>query len=194
MKLAITAVVTSAFVGLGLAACGTTTVVVPASSATPRPASSPVPASSPGSPASSPGSAVTRQAAPASPAPASPAPVTTVTRAPVTPAPAPPANTPNVTDPWAVVSAYYGAIESGDYQEAWALINYGATTGQTYQQFVNGFTCTGSQQLTEVSASATQVTFDLTATDACSGQVQHFAGTDTVENGKIVAADVRQTG
>jgi hypothetical protein len=170
MKLAITAVVTSALVGVGLGACGTTTVVVPASSATPKPATSPIPRSSSGSES-------TRHAAPASQPPA-----------------APPANAPNVTDPWAVVSAYYGAIESGDYPEAWALINYGATTGQTYQQFVSGFACTGSQQLAEVSASANQVTFDLTATDTCTGQVQHFAGTDTVENGKIVAADVRHTG
>jgi uncharacterized Ntn-hydrolase superfamily protein len=98
-----------------------------------------------------------------------------------------------VADPWAVVSAFYGAVESGNYQEAWALINYGATTGQTYQQFVNGYACTGAQQLTEVSQSGNQVSFTLAATDTCTGQVQDFAGTDTVENGKIVAADIRQT-
>ena len=56
-----------------------------------------------------------------------------------------PASTPNVTDPWAVVSAYYGDIESGNYAEAWALLSSGATTGQTYQQFVSGFACTGGQ-------------------------------------------------
>ena len=61
-----------------------------------------------------------------------------------------------------------------------------------YQQFVNGFTCTGSQDLSEVSESGNQVTFSLSATDTCNGQVQHFTGTDTVENGKIVAADVHQ--
>jgi hypothetical protein len=98
-----------------------------------------------------------------------------------------------VTDPWAVVSAYYGDIESGDYQHAWALINDGATTGQTYQQFVDGFACTGQQQLTEVGESGNQVTFTLTATDSCTGQVQHFTGTDTVQNGTIVAANVSQT-
>jgi len=99
-----------------------------------------------------------------------------------------------VTDPWAVVSAYYGDIESGNFQEAWTLIGSGATTGQTYQQFVNGFTCTGSQLVTEVGESGDQVTFDLAATNACSGQVQHFTGTDTVQNGTIVAAHVVQTG
>jgi hypothetical protein len=91
-----------------------------------------------------------------------------------------------------VVSAYYGDIESGNYQQAWALLDSGATTGQTYQQFVDGFACTGSQDLSELSASGNQVTFSLSATDTCNGQVQHFTGTDTVENGKIVAADVHQ--
>lgn len=98
-----------------------------------------------------------------------------------------------MTDPWAVVSAYYGDIESGNYRQAWALIGSGATTGQTYQQFADGFACTGSQQLTEVSESGNQVQFDLAATNDCNGQVQDFAGTDTVENGTIVAAHVVQT-
>jgi hypothetical protein len=184
MKLAITAVVTSVLVAVALAACGTATVTVPPPAATPRPPTSSSPAAGSRSPFTA-----TRQAAPVTTTPAAPAaPVATPTPA------APPANVPDVTAPWAVVSAYYGAIESGDYREAWALINYGATTGQTYQQFVDGFACTGTQTLSEVSASATQVTFDLSATDACTGQVQHFTGTDTVENGKIVAADVHQTG
>jgi hypothetical protein len=101
---------------------------------------------------------------------------------------------PNVTDPWAVLSAYYGDIESGNYAQAWALVGSGATTGQTYQQFVNGFACTGAQALTKVSESGDQVTFDLSATNSCTGQVQDFTGTDTVQNGMIVAAQVVQTG
>ncbi|HEX7996479.1 MAG TPA: hypothetical protein VF506_21375 [Streptosporangiaceae bacterium] len=67
-------------------------------------------------------------------------------------------------------------------------------TGQTYQQFVAGFTCTGDQRLTELGTSGNTVSFDLAATDVCSGRVQHFTGTDTVVNGKIVAANVRRTG
>lgn len=100
---------------------------------------------------------------------------------------------PNVTDPWAVLSAYYGDIESGNYAQAWALVGSGATTGQTYQQFVSGFACTGSQQLTDDGTSGDQVTFNLTATDSCTGQVQTYSGTDTVQNGTIVAANVQQT-
>ena len=95
---------------------------------------------------------------------------------------------PNVTSPWAVVSAYYGDIESGNYAEAWALIGSGSTTGQTYQQFVSGFACTGSQQLTDDGTSGDQVAFSLTATDSCTGQIHTYSGTDTVQNGTIVAA------
>jgi hypothetical protein len=127
------------------------------------------------------------------------APSTAPTTAPTTaaggPAPAAaPAAAPNVTDPWAVVAAYYGDIESGDYQNAWQLLDSGMTTGQTYQQFVDGFGCTGSQNLSENWESGDEVNFDLAATDDCSGAVQDFSGTDTVVNGKIVAADISADG
>ncbi len=61
------------------------------------------------------------------------------------------------------------------------------TTGQTYQQFVDGFSCTGAQDLSENWASGDQVNFDLAATDSCTGAVQDFSGTDTVQGGLIVA-------
>jgi hypothetical protein len=109
-------------------------------------------------------------------------------------APPQPVGVPNVTDPWAVVSAYYGDIESGDHAEAWALLDSGMTTGQTYQQFVDGFACTGAQTLSENWESGDNVNFDLAATNDCTGAVDDFTGTDTVENGKIVAANVTQTG
>jgi hypothetical protein len=125
----------------------------------------------------------------------------TDTSAPAAPAPAPttapqpqqPADQ-NVTDPWAVVSAYYGDIESGNYAQAYALIGNGATTGQSYQDFVAGFSCTGGQGVSENWESGDQVNFDLAATDSCSGVTQQYTGTDTVQNGIIVAADVVQKG
>jgi hypothetical protein len=110
------------------------------------------------------------------------------------PATSAPPSDPNVTDPWAVVSAYYGDVESGAYPQAWALLSSGAVTGQTYQQFVAGFSCTGAQELAEQGASGDQVSFSLAATDRCTGAVQHFSGTDTVSGGKIVAAHIIQTG
>jgi hypothetical protein len=118
----------------------------------------------------------------------------TLSAAPTTVAAAPAAApaAPDVTDPWAVVSAYYGDIESGDYQNAYALLDSGMTTGQSYQQFADGFACTGSQILSENWESGDEVNFDLAATDDCTGVVQDFSGTDTVEDGQIVAADISQ--
>jgi hypothetical protein len=118
--------------------------------------------------------------------PTSPNPVVSAETSPVT--------VPNVTNPWAVVSAYYGDVESGDYQEAWALLSSGLVTGQTFQEFVAGYACTGGQELTELSESGDQVSFDLAATNSCTGAVQYYTGTDTVVNGQIVAADVSLVG
>ena len=108
------------------------------------------------------------------------------------PAPPQPADQ-NVTDPWAVVSAYYGDLESGNYAQAYALIGDGATTGQSYRDFVAGFSCTGAQGVSENWESGDQVNFDLAATDSCTGVTQQYTGTDTVQNGITVAADVVQT-
>jgi hypothetical protein len=160
----------------------------------------------PGPPAAVAGSSVT--AAPATTRTVTK--VATVSAAPTTPAapstapaatePAPtsaqaqPAGGPNVTDPWAVVSAYYGDIDSGAYAQAYALIGNGAVTGQSYQQFAGGFACTGGQAVSENWESGDQVNFDLTATDSCTGGTDYYTGTDTVENGTITAADIQQTG
>ncbi|HEX3514886.1 MAG TPA: hypothetical protein VHT26_12885 [Trebonia sp.] len=123
-------------------------------------------------------------------------PSTTVAAPPAAPSPVAPQQPAdqNVTDPWAVVSAYYGDIESGNYEQAYALIGYGTTTGQSYQQFAAGFACTGSQAVTENWDSGNQVNFNLAAGDSCTGATQYYTGTDTVQNGIIVAADVVQTG
>lgn len=174
MRLAVTGMLSAAV--LGVAAC--TTVTTSQGPASPAPSTARPPSSTPAPSAGS----------------ANPSTAPSATGAPQAPAGVPASAAPNVTDPWAVVSAYYGDIDSGDYAGAWALLNSGATTGQTYQQFVAGFACTGAQTLTEVGESGDQVTFNLDATDSCTGQVQHFAGTDTVQNGKIVAAHVIQTG
>jgi len=172
-------------VGTGLMACGTT------SSAT-----APSPTAHAASTAAEPG--VTRTVIRYKTAPA-PAPTTTPSStgpstAAGVPSPAAPQqpNDQNVTDPWAVVSAYYGDIESGNYAQAYALIGDGATTGQSYQEFAAGFTCTGAQAVSENWDSSNQVNFDLAATDSCTGVTQYYTGTDTVENGTIVAADITQ--
>jgi hypothetical protein len=179
---------------LGVAACGspTTVTVAPTSPASSHPATA-APRSAAPTPAVT-KTVIRYKSVTATPTAAPAAPSTTAApAAPVAPASAPGAD-PNVTSPWAVVSAYYGDIESGDYAGAWALLDSGMTTGQTYQQFVSGFSCTGSQDLSENWASGDEVNFDLTATDDCTGAVQEFSGTDTVQGGLIVAADVSQVG
>jgi hypothetical protein len=39
-----------------------------------------------------------------------------------------------------------------------------------------------------------QVSFTLTATNDCTGATQYYTGTDTVSDGKIVAASITQNG
>ena len=42
--------------------------------------------------------------------------------------------------------------------------------------------------------SGDQVNFNLAATNSCNGVTQYYTGTDTVQNGLIVGANVVQTG
>jgi hypothetical protein len=73
-------------------------------------------------------------------------------------------------------------------------IGSGATTGQSYSDFAAGFSCTGSQTVSENWESGDQVNFNLAALDSCTGVTQYYTGTDTVENGIIVAANIVQAG
>ena len=102
--------------------------------------------------------------------------------------------TPQLTGPWAVVSAYYRDVDAHQYAQAWALSSPALVTFQTYQQFVAGYACTGSEQPTKLGQSGHQVTFSLTVINNCTGTAQYYTGTDTVRGGKIVAADVIRTG
>ena len=101
---------------------------------------------------------------------------------------------PHRTGPWAVVRAYYQDVSSRQYAKAWALISSALATGQTYQQFVAGYACTGTEQPAKLGLSGHQVRFNLTAVNDCTGAAQYYTGTDTVRGGKIVAADVVRTG
>jgi hypothetical protein len=129
-----------------------------------------------------------------SPAPRSPSPTPTVTQT-ATPAPPPPSSPAGIqaVTPWAVVSEYYGDIESGDYPGAYALLSSGSVTGQTYQQFVNGFACTSVEDLSDLGTTGDTVTISLNATQ-CDGTVNSYQGTYTVQGGRITAADITQTG
>jgi hypothetical protein len=128
----------------------------------------------------------------------SPAPPSTSTasgrpRAPVTPGQAPRPG-PRRPSPWAVVSAYYRDVDAHNYAKAWALISSALATGQTYQQFVAGYACTGTEQPAKLGQSGHQVSFTLAVVNDCTGAAQNYTGTDTVRGGKIIAADVTPTG
>lgn len=145
------------------------------------------------------------------PAPAAPPDTTATLRATATPSPAitntasprpsatatarrPAPPRPHRTGPWAVVAGYYRDVDSHKYATAWALISPGLATGQTYQQFVAGYDCTGSERPTKLRQSGDQVIFGLAVVNDCTGATQHYTGTDTVRGTRIVAADVTRAG
>jgi cytoskeletal protein RodZ len=132
-------------------------------------------------------------AASPSPAPTIATTASATPRTTVTPRPAA-RSKPQLTDPWAVVSTYYRDVDAHKYAQAWALISSALATFQTYQQFVAGYACTGTEQPTKLGQSGHQVSFSLTVLDDCAGATQYYSGTDTVRGGKIVAADVARTG
>jgi hypothetical protein len=98
------------------------------------------------------------------------------------------------TGPWAVVSAYYRDVSSREYAKAWALISPAMAASQSYQQFVAGYACTGTERPTRLSQSGHQVSFSLAVVNGCTAATQHYTGTDTVRGGKIIAAEVTGTG
>jgi hypothetical protein len=137
--------------------------------------------------------ATLRPAASPSPTPAITSTASGRPRAALTPRPAA-RRRPHLTGPWAVVSAYYRDVESRKYAKAWALISSGLVTGQTYQQFVAGYACTGTERPIKLGQSGHQVSFNLVVVNNCTGAAQYYTGADTVRGGKIVAADVTRTG
>jgi hypothetical protein len=106
---------------------------------------------------------------------------------------APPTTSPPVNPaagPRATVEAYFAAINAHDFQKAWNL--GGSNTGQSYQQFVQGFNGTQQDTLTIQSVSGNVVTAGLSALQT-DGTVKTFQGTYTVNNGVITSFNVRQT-
>ena len=79
-----------------------------------------------------------------------------------------------------------------DYAAAWSLLGSGLQGGG-YASFVAGYADTGRQTVTKIGQSGDQVSFTLRS-DNPDGTVQTYQGTETVTNGKIVSANVVQTG
>ncbi|MER7693759.1 protein kinase [Streptomyces sp. NPDC097610] len=87
-----------------------------------------------------------------------------------------------------VVKDYFAAINARDYARAWDL--GGKNLGGSYDSYVKGFSTTVSDTVTieSVSGDTVAVRLDALQTD---GTHKFFAGTYTVRNGTIVAADVQ---
>ena len=113
------------------------------------------------------GASLSLNACGSAPAPAANQHTVTVTPAapPNTSTATPPANAapspaqPEITNPWAVVSAYYGDIESGNYGEAWSLLSPSmqASLGP-YSAWVAGYQATQQTTVSEVGQAGDTVT------------------------------------
>src|SRR5215475_453719 len=148
----------------------------------------------PARPPASTGAGTSAAPAPAHPASTRPASTHPASGAPRAPHPPRRPARPRRTGPWAVVAAYYRDINARRYARAWALISPGLDTGQSYAEFVAGYTCTGTERPAKLGQSGHQVSFHLTVIDNCTGAAQYYTGTDIVRGGKIVAAHVTRTG
>ncbi|MFD0164142.1 hypothetical protein ACFVJH_08285 [Streptomyces decoyicus] len=93
-------------------------------------------------------------------------------------------------DPADVVQTYFSAVNEGDYIAAWALGGKQRIAGNTFDAFVQSFNTTNTYEVTinEVVGNKVEVELDQLLTDETH---RHFTGTFTVEDGVIVAADIR---
>lgn len=104
-----------------------------------------------------------------------------------TPRPSP-SKSPKPSGPAAVVTTYIAAINRQDYRTAWTIYRH-AAHGQSYSDFVAGFTSTDHDQLKILGASGSTVRVDLVAYQT-DGSKHHYTGTYTVRNGRIYASHI----
>jgi hypothetical protein len=95
------------------------------------------------------------------------------------------------TTPEAVVQRYVDAINAHDYATAWRL--GGSNLGATYSAFAAGFADTSHDTLTILDVCGGTVYVRLVA-EQTSGQRTTYEGSYTVQQGKIVAANVHRVG
>jgi hypothetical protein len=99
------------------------------------------------------------------------------------------AATPQNADPADVVKSYVAAINNRDFRTAWDL--GGKNFGQSYNDFVAGFSDTVHDTLTIISSSGNAVRVRLDAEQA-DGSHRHYAGTYYVDSGEITSANIRR--
>ncbi|MFD7666899.1 hypothetical protein [Streptomyces sp. NPDC059788] len=91
-------------------------------------------------------------------------------------------------DAASVVQDFYAAVNARDFRRAWDL--GGKNLGGSYSSFAAGFADTVRDTVHVVGVSGDVVTVTLEAAQR-DGSVRTFAGTYTVRDGGIVAADIR---
>jgi hypothetical protein len=86
------------------------------------------------------------------------------------------------------VKSYFGAINAGDYRRAWELGGKNLQRG-SYESFEKSFEGTANESVTidSVNGETVEIELDATQTD---GTHRYFAGTYTVRDGVIIAADI----
>jgi len=92
--------------------------------------------------------------------------------------------------PGQVVKDYYDAINTRDYQTAWALVG-GNKFGQTFEEFATGFEDTVHDDLRILSVNGSTVTIELIATHR-NGSIHTYRGNYTIRAGRIVKGDLRR--
>lgn len=95
-----------------------------------------------------------------------------------------------INGPGDTVEAYFAAINAGNYSRAWDLGGRNLAGG-TYSSFVKSFEGTASDSVVIISVTGDKVEIELDATQA-DGTHRYFAGTYTVRDGVIVAADIQR--
>ncbi|MGY5050393.1 hypothetical protein ACWDE0_33065 [Streptomyces sp. 900105755] len=95
------------------------------------------------------------------------------------------------TAPGDVVTAYFAAISSHDYETAWAL--GGKNLDSSYDSFVSGYSTTEQDTVTveSVAGDQVQVTIEALQTD---GTTKSYDATYTVQDGAITSGTATQTG
>ncbi|MGW7486433.1 hypothetical protein [Streptomyces sp. NPDC054786] len=92
-------------------------------------------------------------------------------------------------DPADVVQAYFRVLNDRDFLSAWALGGRQHIAGQTYDAFVRSFNEVSKYEVRIDSVEGNKVAVELDATQIDKTH-RHYAGTYTVEDGVIVAADI----
>ncbi|MFD9482815.1 hypothetical protein [Streptomyces sp. NPDC059991] len=93
--------------------------------------------------------------------------------------------------PQGTITAYYDALNRGDYETAWSLGGKNLTT--SYSDYAAGFADTRRADVTVLSVRGDTVSVDINARQR-DGSTRSYTGTYTVRNGEITGASVRQTG